>query len=132
MNIYLLIAGILCFILGIVHSFLGEYLIFKDKREKKALVPSKGSENLKERHLRILWATWHLVTTFGWCLGALLIKISALEASNLIDFMVKSISTAMILSALLVLIGTKGKHPGWIVLLAIGIVLMIGTLNSLK
>ncbi|SFN66557.1 hypothetical protein SAMN04487989_102316 [Bizionia echini] len=126
MNTYFFIAGILCFLLGIAHSILGEYLIFNSKRIKGKLIPTKANEYLKERHLRILWATWHLATVFGWCIGILLLKISVLEKSQLINFMVKSISTTMILSSLLVLIATKGKHPGWFVLLAIGIVLIIG------
>jgi hypothetical protein len=126
---YLCIAGTLCFFLGIVHSILGEYLIFNSKRNKGSLVPSKKSTELKERHLRIIWATWHLTSIFGWCLGAILIKIS-LEQNELnsssIDFIIQSIMYIMFLASLLVLIGTKGKHPGWIVLLLIGIALAIG------
>ncbi|MFK7920403.1 MAG: hypothetical protein AB8H47_00525, partial [Bacteroidia bacterium] len=70
MNIYFLLAGILSFVIGLVHSILGEILIFKTKREKGRLVPSIGSENLKQGHLRIIWATWHLASVFGWVLGA--------------------------------------------------------------
>tara|TARA_B100000809_G_C15134624_1_gene530010 strand:- start:4273 stop:4665 length:393 start_codon:yes stop_codon:yes gene_type:complete len=129
MNIYFLSAGILCFILGLVHSFLGEYLIFKDKRNKGNLVPTKVNRELKERHLRIIWATWHLSSFFGWCIGAFLIKIS-LEQNKLdsefINFMINSTVITMLASSLLVLIGTKAKHPGWIVLILIGILLIIG------
>ena len=129
MNIYFLIAGILSIILGFAHSMLGEYLIFQKKREKGKIIPSKRSEGLRERHLRIIWATWHLASAFGWCIGAILIKI-ALEQSELnagfVDFLIQSIICAMFTGGLLVLIGTKGKHPGWIVLLIITIVLIIG------
>jgi uncharacterized Tic20 family protein len=129
MNTYLCIAGILCFLLGIVHSILGEYLIFNSKRKKGNLVPSKKSEALKERHLRIVWATWHLASVFGWCIGAILIKISVSYnelKSTSIDFIILSIIYTMFLASLLVLVGTKGKHPGWVVLLLIGILLVIG------
>ena len=129
MNTYFLIAGMLCFILGLIHSILGEYLIFKNKRHKGHLVPSKVSVELKEKHLRIIWATWHLASFFGWCIGAFLVKLS-LEQNKLdsefIDFIINSTIYTMVASALLVLIGTKGKHPGWIVLLLIGILLIIG------
>ncbi|GGX31347.1 hypothetical protein [Aquimarina muelleri] len=128
MNIYILTAGILCFALGIAHSILGEYLIFKSKRHKRNLVPSKGSVELKERHLRILWATWHLASIFGWCIGAILIKISLdhnESNSGIIDFMLMIIMYAMFLASILVLVGTKGKHPGWIVLLIIALLLII-------
>jgi len=129
MNIFLFISGILCFFLGIVHSFLGEYLIFKNKRKKGNLVPLKGGVELKERHLRILWATWHLASVFGWCIGAILIKIALsknLQNIEFVNFILQAIVYAMGMSSLLVLIGTKGKHPGWIVLLIIGILTIIG------
>ena len=131
MNTYFLIAGILCIILGLVHSILGEYLIFKDRRETGNLVPTKVGMELKEKYLRIIWATWHLSTLFGWCIGALLIKLSLNQDtldSEFIDFLINSTVIAMIASSLLVLFGTKGKHPGWIVLILIGILLIIGNL----
>lgn len=128
MNVYVFIAGTLCFLLGIAHSIIGEYLIFKSKRHKGNLVPSKGSAELKERHVRILWATWHLASVFGWCLGGILVKIS-LEQSELnfgiTNFILTITMYAMFLASILVLVGTKGKHPGWIVLLIIGLLLII-------
>ena len=129
MNLYLLRAGILCLPLGIAHSILGEYLIFKHKRIKGNIVPSKGGEELKERHLRILWATWHLASIFGWCIGAILIKMAVTknqQSPEIIDFTLNSMIYTMLLSSLLVFVGTKGKHPGWIVLFLIGIFILIG------
>ena len=43
MNIYFLIAGTLCFLLGIAHSTLGEYLIFNNKRKAGNLVSTNES-----------------------------------------------------------------------------------------
>jgi len=129
MNIYFLIAGILCFVLGLVHSVLGEYLIFRDKRNKGTVVPTKVKGDLKGRHLRIIWATWHVVTVLGWLIGAFLIKISFDQNILNLEFighMVLWTIYAMIASSFFVLIGTKGKHPGWLVFLIIAILLMIG------
>lgn len=129
MNNYILIAGVLCFALGIAHSILGEYLIFHSKRKKGKLVPTITGAKLKERHLRILWATWHLASIFGWCISATLIKIATLENQHnieIINFMLHSITYTMLLTSALVLIGTKGKHPGWTVLLIIGILIILG------
>lgn len=129
MNTYIFVAGILCFLLGIIHSVLGENLIFKSKRNKGSLVPSKKSPALKERHLRIIWATWHLASLFGWCIGAILIIISRNQNAPLInsfDFILQTIMYIMFSASLLVLIGTKAKHPGWVVLLIIGILLILG------
>ena len=127
MNIYFLIAGILCFVLGLVHSALGEILIFKHKRKMGNLVPTKVATELKEQHLRIIWATWHLTSIFGWCIGAFLVKIAFNQ--NLLDqyFIINTAICGMLASSILVLIGTKGKHPGWLVLMLIGTLLIIGS-----
>ena len=127
MNTNIFIAGILCFLLGIIHSILGEYLIFKSKRNKGNVVPSKKSPALKERHLRIIWATWHLASLFGWCIGVVLIHISLNQNAFLVesfDFILQAIMYTMFLGSLLVFIGTKAKHPGWVVLLLIGILIL--------
>ncbi len=129
MNIYFLIAGILCVLLGVVHSILGEYLIFHPKREKGKLVPTKTNPGLRERHLRIIWATWHLASFFGWCIGAFLVKIAMAPTTldtAFTNFMISAAAITMFASSGLVLLGTKGKHPGWIVLLVIAILLIIG------
>lgn len=131
MNLSFLIAGILCFVLGIVHSIFGEILIFSSKREKGAIVPAKKSPDLKAGHLRIIWATWHLASVLGGCLGAILLKISLQPIgldSEVSKMVVQSTIFGMLAGCLLVLIGTKGKHPGWIVLLLIAILLLLGSL----
>ena len=129
MNTYFLIAGSLCFLLGLVHSILGEYLIFKSKRKKGHIVPTIGNTELKGRHLRILWATWHLASFFGWCIGAFLVKIALIQEqlnAEVVNFMVNTTAIIMFVSSLLVFVATKAKHPGWIVLLLIGILAILG------
>lgn len=127
MNIYLLISGILAIVLGVVHSILGEFLIFKNKRKPGKIVPTIVNSDFKERQLRIIWSTWHLASFFGWCIGVYLVQISLNQNKfglELIDFLINSTICTMFASSVLVLIGTKGKHPGWIVLLIIGILLL--------
>ncbi|WP_066312810.1 hypothetical protein [Aquimarina aggregata] len=130
MNIYLITSGILCLILGLLHSILGELLIFRTKKKTNKLVPTLVTNGLKERHLRIIWATWHLTSFFGWCIGTLLIKIALdqnLVSKELLKFIIASISISMLCSSILVFIATKGKHPGWIILLGISILTFLGT-----
>lgn len=130
MNLYILIAAILCLILGIVHSFLGEYLIFKLKRKKGNLIPSIASSDFKERHLRIVWATWHLTSLLAFLIGALLIKTSLEQSAfnpNIYSFIIESITYTMFSASLLVLIGTRAKHTAWVVLIIIGTLLILGT-----
>ncbi len=129
MNVYLITAGILCLILGLLHSILGEILIFRPKRKINELVPTLVTNDLKERHLRIIWATWHLASFYGWCISALLIKISLeqnLMSKELLKFITISISVSMLCSAVLVFVGTKGKHLGWLILTGIGILTFLG------
>lgn len=129
MNIYFLISGILCFILGLVHSILGEILIFNSKRNKGQIVPAKKSLELEEKHLRIIWSSWHLASVFGWCIGAILVKISLTQSElnqDFVEMIIQSTIYTMLIGSFLVLVGTKGKHPGWIVLLLIATLLIIG------
>ncbi len=126
-NPYILIAGVLTIILSIIHSILGEHLIFSKKREQNKLVPSKANHSSEERHLRIIWATWHLSSCFGPCIGILLIKASSISTTNpLLVLLIQLAIPTMFITSLIVLVGTKGKHPGWFVLFLIGVFLVLG------
>jgi len=120
MTEYVFIAGWLTFLLGLVHSVLGEVLIFR-KMRVSGLIPTNGGTILKERNVRILWASWHLVTLFGWAFSAILFGIPVVELSEIPSLVIDIIGVFTFLGAALVLIATKAKHPGWIVLLVISI-----------
>lgn len=125
MNIYLVIASFLIVLVGLVHSFLGEKLIFS-KLRSGSLVPANISPPLKVRHIRIIWATWHIVTFFGFGISILLYRASLPTTNIEADLVFKmAIATPMFLSALLVLVATKGKHPGWAGLLLVSIFVWI-------
>ncbi|MEM7482334.1 MAG: hypothetical protein AAF481_14250 [Acidobacteriota bacterium] len=117
------IAGILALGLGIVHSALGEVLLFRRMRRGR-LVPSDGGTVLRARHVRILWATWHGLTVFGWAFGAILFRLATPGGASQ-GFVETVIAFAMLATSLLVLYGTKGRHPGWIVLLAIAFLVWV-------
>jgi drug/metabolite transporter (DMT)-like permease len=112
-------AGSLALITGIVHSVLGEVLIFRHLRSG-GLVPAMGAPPLRERNIRIIWATWHLGSVFGWAFAGVLLRLAvAPHDSSLTAFVLSAIVLANLGASLLVLIGTKGRHPGWIALLAV-------------
>lgn len=123
MNIYFLSAALLLILIGLVHSLLGEKLIFRRMRQG-GLIPTQGGSALREPHVRILWATWHVVSVLGFGIAALLGWLAqAAQAPLAQGFLPQCLSIALAASASLVLIGTKGKHPGWIgLLLAAGLV----------
>ena len=129
MNNYLLTAGILCFVMGVFHSIIGEKNIFNSKRNKGNLVPTKASPVLIERHLRVIWVVWHFVSIFICGIGALLVKMALPQQSSnagLGHYSIQVIMYTLLGSAILALVGTKGKHPVWIVLLIVAVLLMIG------
>lgn len=115
----LLLAGSILLLTGSVHSVLGEILIFRHLRPD-GIVPSRGASPLRERHIRILWATWHLATVLGWAFAGILFKLASKSADDPLDaFVLASVVIAYAVGGLLVLIATKGRHPGWIALLAV-------------
>ena len=119
MQALLFIAGSLALITGIVHSVLGEILIFRHLRSG-GLVPTLSAPPLRERNIRIIWATWHLGSVFGWAFAGVLLRLAAApHDSSLMAFVLSAIVFANLGGSLLVLIGTKGRHPGWIALLAV-------------
>lgn len=126
MNIYLATAAVLAFLVGLVHSFLGERLIFGRLRQGR-LVPTNGGSLLQERHVRILWASWHILTVFGWCIAAVLLWLS-LPSSNPSSalFIEQAIVFSMLAGSALVLLGTRARHPGWVGLLAVAAFVWLG------
>jgi hypothetical protein len=123
----LLAAGCLVFLLGLVHSLLGERLIFRHLRDN-GIIPTKGCALLEERQVRILWASWHLVTAFGWAIGAILCGFYLSSSTEVFvpSFVINAVALSMIAGAALVLFSTKGKHPAWIVLTAITALVLLG------
>ena len=114
-----LIAGVLAAVTGVVHSVLGERLIFRHLREG-TLVPTKTATPLRERQIRILWATWHLGSVFGWGFAGALIGLG-LGTGDPLRLLVVGAVFAYFGGAVLVLVGTKGRHPGWVALLLVAL-----------
>ena len=114
MQTQLLWAGIVAILVGLIHSVLGEILIFRRMRQG-GVVPTEGQPVLRERHVRILWASWHLVTILGWALAAILLMLAASAGEPLAQTaLVRVVIGALLASSALVLFATRGRHPGWL------------------
>ena len=125
MKTYIFIAGILAIIVGAAHSVLGEILIFRQMRVS-GIIPTNGAPLLKERHVRILWASWHVVTVFGWGVASVMMRLAFPTDNDLLQTFVKhTIIASMLVSALLVLLGTKGMHPGWLGLAGVAVLVWL-------
>ena len=121
-NPWFLSGGILMIIVCLVHSVLGERLIFRRLRAG-GLIPTDGGNRLYESHVRILWATWHLSSVLGWATAFILLYASGAAVPPVI---VHAIAAAAAASGLLVLVGTRGRHPGWIALLVVAMLVCYG------
>jgi hypothetical protein len=132
MNVYLAAAGILAFFVGLVHSVLGEHMIFRRMRQG-GLIPTDGGRLLGEGHVRILWASWHIVTVLGWSMALVLFRLSlspsppdAFHVFIADVFIADVIAAAMLLGSAFVFVGTKARHPGWIGLLGVAVLTWMG------
>jgi hypothetical protein len=126
MNRFLLAAAVLTFVVGLVHSVFGEILIFS-KLRRGGIIPTEGAPLLRERNVRIVWASWHVVTAFGWAMGWVLASIARQPAIGPSDRIVgQAIAMSMLCGSVLVAVGTKGRHPGWIGLLGVAALVYLG------
>lgn len=126
MNYYFIAAGVLAFAIGLIHSVFGERLVFARMRSS-GWIPAEGGQLLRESNVRILWATWHIVTVMGWGMGAILFRLALPNpASADHTFIAMVIAVSAFGSSMLVLVGTKGRHPGWAGLLGMAILTAVG------
>ena len=93
----------------------------------KGFIPTNGGQVLREPHVRILWASWHVVTVLGWCIAVALLWLAHPSKAQLAQSTVSNaIVGALLGSSVLVLVGTKGRHLGWVGLLAAAILVVAG------
>jgi len=117
MNGYFVTAGVLLATIGRIHAVLGERRIFRRLRGA-GLMPTAGGPHLRESHVCILWATWHLTTVLSGGMASLLLWLAIPSSRPLAHAPIPAIIAAAVLGgAGLVLLGTNGRHPGWIGLL---------------
>lgn len=121
MQALLIIAAVLAIATGVIHSVLGERLIFRHLRTT-SLIPSLPAPPLQSRHVRILWATWHLASVLAFGFAAILLQLAGNPGAALsTPLVLGAMASVFLAGALLVLAATRGHHPGWIALAAVGI-----------
>lgn len=108
-------AAALIFALGAAHSYLGERYLLTRLLRRDNLPKLLGGTDFTKQTLRF---AWHLTTVAWWGFAILLLQaerggLSATAAARVIGW-------TAIVSALLPLIFTRGRHLSWIVMIAIG------------
>ena len=131
MNAYFLAAGGLVCLLALAHSIMGELLLIR-RLNKDSLPPLAPFSLMEVRKIGLVGTTdlardtlrftWHLASVLGVGFGAILLWLS-LPSSPRTDL--AFVQTAMALAfcgcSLIVLFCTTGRHPGWVVFLAVAI-----------
>lgn len=109
-------ASIVLTLTAVAHSVIGEIMIFR-KLSGGRIIPSMSAPPLKGSNVRILWASWHITSIFGFFFALTLFKLG-IGAPFTMPELIKLIAAVCFAGGLLVLVGTKGRHPGWVSLLA--------------
>jgi hypothetical protein len=119
-NTSLVVASVLAVLVGVVHSVLGERRIFRHQPR------AADSGRRHRRPFDILWATWHIASVLGVALAAVLWKLAAMpEPSTLREFLLLAVALAYAVSGVLVLVGTRGRHPGWAGLIGVAVLVWL-------
>ncbi|MES2933076.1 MAG: hypothetical protein V4805_06265 [Pseudomonadota bacterium] len=111
----MLLAAILIVFLGLAHSILGERYILVRLFRRADLPQIFGSTQFTVQTLRF---AWHITTVAWFGFAALLVQISQGQLTSFSA--AQTIGLTSIVSGLLPLIITRGKHLSWLVLFAIG------------
>jgi uncharacterized membrane protein len=113
MNPLLVTAAVLTMAIGIVHSWLGERYIISRVLRRDDLPKLFGDDSFTRQTLRF---AWHLTTVAWFGIAALLLVLSGLLTGvRVSDGLIFAVAQTFIISAVLALILTRGRHLSWVV-----------------
>jgi len=125
MNSFYIAAAALTVATGLAHTVIGEILIFKRLR-RGTIVPTFGGDALRERHVRILWASWHALTLFALAMAAMLVALAEAPPGDALALVARLIALGIAAGGITVLVGTRARHPGWVAMCMIAILIELG------
>jgi len=111
----LLLAAVLCILLGLAHSVLGERFILTRLFRRENLPRLFGGTEFTTQTLRF---AWHLTTVLWWGFAALLWRMDSAAFSR--SYVLLVIGCTSIAAGFLPLIHTRGRHLSWVVLFVVG------------
>jgi len=115
MKTLLCLAALLAIVLGIAHSVLGEKYILVRLFRRDNLPRLFGGPEFTVRTLRF---AWHITTVAWFGFAALLLQ--AADGGLTTSGVLRIIGATFIVSGLLPLFITRGRHLSWLVLFCIG------------
>jgi hypothetical protein len=121
----LLAAAFLVFVTGCAHSYLGERYILLRLFRRGNLPKLFGGTEFTAGTLRF---AWHITTVAWWAIALLLVFAAHNTLSPAIVLHV--IAGAALVSAVLPLVFTRGKHLSWAAFLLVGLLVLLAARAS--
>lgn len=119
MHVSLLASAILCVLMALTHSILGERLILGPLAHTTDLPVVRGSQTATRRTLRF---TWHITSIFGLGIAAVLFYFAQLEMLDSSQiFVIRALSLTFFLCFLVAVIGSRGRHLSWLIFMLLWI-----------
>jgi CDP-diglyceride synthetase len=115
MNPQLAIAAVLSASLAVAHSWLGERWIIQPVLAMENIPQLFGSRRGMKKILRF---AWHLTSVFFVGMAAVLLHYSVVGSDRAVLFI---ISITYLLSAVMTLAVSRGRHYAWVVFVIIGL-----------
>lgn len=119
MSVLLYFAAVLIVGLGIAHSYLGEKYILIRLFRRDNLPKIFGSAEFTINTLRF---AWH-ITTIAW-IGFAALLVHAGRGDLDVAGVLRIIGVTTMVSGLLPLFFTRGKHLSWVVFFAVGVIVL--------
>ena len=130
MNLFLLIAAVVLFSIGVMHTVVAEW---KGERRlvwritQLTLFDSDDAKDLLAK--RIVRLAWHL-TSLIWCSCAVVLAyIAFVEASGPVIVVVRILASVFLLHSALSLIIVRGRHASWLGFLIVSVLSFLGTMR---
>lgn len=123
MNFYFVVAAFLTVAIGLAHSWLGERYILMRLFRRENLPHLFGSAAFTKRTLRF---AWHLTTVAWFGAAALLWILASYPLSASAHMLSRVIAATFMVSAVVALVGSRGRHLSWLVFSVIACLVWVG------
>ena len=124
MNSYHVAAAVLAVAVGLAHSWLGERYILMRLFRRQDLPHLFGSDEFTRRTLRF---AWHLTTVAWLGAAALLLVLASSPPDASARVLSGAIAATFLASAVVALVGSRGRHLSWVVFLIIAGLVWVGS-----
>ena len=118
----LVLAAILVFIIGAVHSYLGERHIFKRLLILDNLPLLRHDRKYTENVIRY---AWHLTSIAWWGLACVIVSLSGTQANPAVIGLVAG--GTLVLTGLVIIVTAGKRHPAWWLFIVSGSLTIIAT-----